>query len=126
MSLDAWGHIGYILIFAGMYLLGQKAKVGWVSRCLGDAVWVVVGFAMGMTSIWAWGLVFMANDVLSYRKWSIIGTPEEKREVVALILTTGDNLETIAQALAKEKGLSSEEKADLMTQVVDSIKRRKK
>ena len=70
MSTDAWGHAGYLLIFAGMFLLGRKAKLGWVSRFLGDGIWCGVGMVLGMTSIWLWGLLFMFNDVMSFRRWS--------------------------------------------------------
>lgn len=83
MNLDALGHIGYLLIFVGMCMLGARNKYGWGLRLLGDSVWCGVGVALGMTSIWIWSLLFMTNDVLSYRRWArkVILVPFPKREV---------------------------------------------
>lgn len=67
--LDLQGHLAYFFIFLGMLLISQKMQVGWFLRFLGEASWTMIGFEMGMSSIWAWGMVFMAVDVYGYWKW---------------------------------------------------------
>lgn len=67
--LDLVGHIGYIFIVVGMILLTQKNKFGWTMRFLGEFIWTMLGFYMEMSSIWFWGLVFMAIDLHGYHEW---------------------------------------------------------
>jgi len=67
--LDFLGHIAYIGIFVGQVGLARKKLWGWIFRCLGTFGWVLIGLAMGMTSIWIWGLVFMAIDIFGFIKW---------------------------------------------------------
>jgi hypothetical protein len=67
--IDFFGHIGYGLIAAGMFLLSRKDKNGWILRFAGEGVWVVLGFALGLTSIWTWGLIFLGIDITGYVKW---------------------------------------------------------
>lgn len=107
MTIDTWGHIGYLLIFAGMSLLGRKAKLGWISRLLGDGVWCVVGLTLGMTSIWLWGLAFMMNDVLSYRRW---GKTKSQRDLLILTISENDTLQSLCKMLAEEPRLSPEDR----------------
>jgi hypothetical protein len=67
--LDFFGHLGYASIMVGMFLLARRNAYGWVARLLGDAGWVALGFALGMSSIILWGLVFIAVDISGWRKW---------------------------------------------------------
>lgn len=67
---DAVGHLGYALILIGLVLIGQGSKAGWIFRFIGGLTWVVIGFAIGMTSIWVWGLVFATLDYYNYTKWN--------------------------------------------------------
>ncbi len=66
---DLFGHMGYALILIGLVLVGRGSKVGWIFRLIGGMTWVVIGFAIGMTSIWIWGLIFAALDYYNYIKW---------------------------------------------------------
>ena len=100
---------------ADPFLLGISSAAG-----LG----VVVGIALAMSSIWAWGLVFMANDVLSYRRWGKKGAPEAERAAVALIFTTGDSMESIAKQIDKDARLTDAEKSELMKTVIASVRHR--
>lgn len=68
--LDAAGHVGYICLFFGSQLLARHNKVGWLLRLAGELIWAVIGFIMGMTSIWLWAIIFIfTNDVYGYWKW---------------------------------------------------------
>lgn len=67
--LDLFGHFGYASIMVGMFLLARRNAYGWAARLLGDSVWVALGFALGMSSIVLWGLVFMMVDIIGWRKW---------------------------------------------------------
>jgi hypothetical protein len=66
---DAWGHVGYIFIALGMFLLSKKSIWGWVSRFVGEFIWLVVGWYMGMSSIWGWGLLFLCMEIYGFRSW---------------------------------------------------------
>jgi len=68
--IDLIGHLGYIILVAGLLMVGRNLTVGWFVRFIGEMIWVVLGFAMGMTSIWAWGLVFAGIDFYTWRKWN--------------------------------------------------------
>jgi len=67
--IDFIGHIGYASFFAGMILLGRTNELGWLFRVLGGIIWISVGFAIGLTSIWAWGFAFLLVDIRSYFRW---------------------------------------------------------
>lgn len=66
---DLWGHAGYISIFLGMLLLTRRNVWGWAFRFLGELIWVGVGAALGMTSIWLWGVIFMGIDAWGFGTW---------------------------------------------------------
>lgn len=77
MSPDAVGHMGYAFVFAGMMLLANEYKIGWIFRVIGDIVWVTVGFMTGMTSLWTWGLAFVLIDLWGLcRALQLIATDE--------------------------------------------------
>ena len=66
---DIAGHFGYFFIVVGMWLLTQKSYWGFAFRLVGETIWAVVGLCIGLTSIWAWGGVFMALDIRGIIKW---------------------------------------------------------
>lgn len=69
LGIDLFGHLGYIFIFLGTLFLARKNKFGWFLRFTGEAIWTAIGFYMGLTSIWGWGIVFMSIDIYAYLKW---------------------------------------------------------
>lgn len=69
-KVDFFGHFFYASLFLGMLLLSAKDYRGWVFRFLGEAGWIVIGLAMGMSSIVVWGIIFMVVDVWGYLEWS--------------------------------------------------------
>lgn len=68
-SIDMLGHFGYLWILTGMLLLAQKSDMGWPVRLIGEAIWLVVGLILGMSSIWFWGIIFMFLDAYGWWKW---------------------------------------------------------
>jgi hypothetical protein len=61
---DHVGHVGYVLLAVGMWSLASgRARLGWPFRFAGELVWVGIGFWLGMSSIWAWGLLFLCIDL---------------------------------------------------------------
>lgn len=66
---DYFGHWGYAFLALGMFYLSHKEKVGWAFRFFGEAIWVILGYTMGMTSIWMWGLLFMVIDLIGFIRW---------------------------------------------------------
>lgn len=67
--IDLAGHVAYLFVAVGMFLLSKKSKWGWVCRFTGEIGWVIIGLIMGMTSIWMWGLLFMALDFNGFHAW---------------------------------------------------------
>ena len=67
--IDFFGHLAYASIMVGMFLLARRNAYGWVARLLGDAGWVAIGFALGMSSIILWGFVFIVLDVTGWLEW---------------------------------------------------------
>ena len=68
-GIDLAGLLFYFWIAVGMYMLSNKDRVGWLFRFAGELGWVCTRVHYGMSSIWAWGLIFMVIDALGYRKW---------------------------------------------------------
>ena len=68
-DLDLAGHIFYIFLACGVYLLSKKDINGWLYRLVGETGWVALGLIMGMTSIWIWGLIFMVIDIRGFLEW---------------------------------------------------------
>lgn len=68
-KVDFFGHFFYFFLFLGMLLIQYKDYRGWAFRFAGEAGWIVIGLVMGMSSIWAWGFVFLTVDALGFLKW---------------------------------------------------------
>lgn len=68
-TIDLWGHVGYLFIFVGLVMIGVKNHNGWLFRLTGEGIWVILGYEMGISSLWTWGLLFMGIDVAAYMLW---------------------------------------------------------
>lgn len=68
--IDLIGHVGYVLLLLGSILIGHKHPTGWLLRLAGQLIWVGLGTAMGMSSIWVWGIAFVIIDYMNWRKWN--------------------------------------------------------
>lgn len=76
--LDMLGHLGYIFIALGVLVIGHyKHRLGWVCRFLGGGIWLAVGLAMNMSSIYLWSAVFMCIDFYSFWVWDEILEDEQ-------------------------------------------------
>ena len=67
--VDALGHLGYIFIALGIFLLTKKNIWGWVFRFTGEFTWLVIGILIDMSSIWLWGFLFLALDAYGFYCW---------------------------------------------------------
>lgn len=67
--IDLLGHVFYLCLFLGMYLLAKKKKVGWFFRFVGELGWTSLGLALGLSSIVIWGIIFMVIDAFGYYHW---------------------------------------------------------
>jgi len=63
VPLDLAGHVGEALLVGGTVALARGHRLGWLSRALGNVVWIAIGWRLEMSSIWTWGLVFVAIEV---------------------------------------------------------------
>ena len=68
-KIDILGHIATLWLVTGTSMLSMKNRLGWLVRAVGQVLWILIGAIMGMTSIWIWGLVFVAMDIWGYFKW---------------------------------------------------------
>jgi hypothetical protein len=68
-TADMLGHVGYAFLFLGMILLARQHMLGWLFRLSGEAIWVVIGIGLSLTSVWFWGSIFMCIDAYGYWKW---------------------------------------------------------
>ena len=68
-GLDIAGHFGYAFIALGMFLIAQKSAWGFALRFTGEVIWLGVGLALGMSSIWTWGILFLFIDGYGFIKW---------------------------------------------------------
>ena len=73
-ATDLIGHLFYAIILAGNRFLARQSIIGWPLRFVGEFGWVAIGFYIGMTSIWTWGLIFAGYDLYGYYSWKKIQT----------------------------------------------------
>ena len=68
-TADLLGHAGYAILTVGMFLIAHKKISGWIVRAASVLILIFVGFAIGLTSMWAWGFLFFGMEVYGYRTW---------------------------------------------------------
>ena len=64
-ALDLAGHLAYAATASGHVILVRSPewkRSGLALRLAGDLGWVALGFALGLSSVVVWGLVFAAAD----------------------------------------------------------------
>ena len=67
--IDLLGHVGYLLLLAGTIMVARRIPAGWALRMSGNLLWIVLGFALGLTSVILWGAVFTIIEFRSFRRW---------------------------------------------------------
>lgn len=60
--LDAAGHAGYALLLAGQLCIARGLRAGWFLRLGGEVVWLVIGWALGSSSIVLWGFAALVVE----------------------------------------------------------------
>ena len=56
-------------LFAGLYLLGNKRRVGFLFSILGELLWTCAALNRGMFDLAAVCVLFGAMAALNWRKW---------------------------------------------------------
>ena len=69
--LDVLGHIGYLCLSIGMFLLAKQSIWGWPCRGVGESIWLFIGIEMQMSSMWVWGIIFLMMECYGYRSWKM-------------------------------------------------------
>lgn len=67
--VDVLGHIGYLFLALGMLLLARRNVLGWACRAVGELIWLFIGFEMQMSSMWVWGVIFIAIEIHGFISW---------------------------------------------------------
>lgn len=68
---DKLGHVGYVILVLGMFLIGMKQVWGWPIYIAGDVLWFYIGWRMRMTSIYLWQFVFVAVAARGWYNWMV-------------------------------------------------------
>lgn len=79
-DIDLWGHVGYAFIFLGTVFIAAKSLWGWAFRFVGELIWVGLGVALGLTSIWCWGVLFMCIDSMAFVNWWFKRLPPDRSD----------------------------------------------
>jgi hypothetical protein len=66
---DIAGHIAYIFIVLGIYLIGRRKRIGLLSQAVGCVIWVGVGIALELSSAIIWNIVIGLVSVHAYLNW---------------------------------------------------------
>jgi hypothetical protein len=66
---DYVGHISYSFVALGLLLLARKNILGWVCRFIGEVGWLLIGWAINMSSLWFWGSIFLVLEVYGFQSW---------------------------------------------------------
>lgn len=70
MELNRLGHLAYVFIASGQVLVAHYHPAGWALRLVGEALWLWIGWRLGMSSIWTWGCLFVALELYGLLSWS--------------------------------------------------------
>jgi len=68
-QIDIIGHVGYFCLWYGNLMIARMNLAGWIWRFLGETIWTIIGWYLGLTSIWMWGIVFLGTDAIGYYRW---------------------------------------------------------
>lgn len=64
--VDVAGHIGYVGLAVGMLLIARGNRQGWIWRFIGEAIWLIIGIYLNMTSMYLWGAAFLGIDAIGF------------------------------------------------------------
>ena len=68
-ELDLYGAVGYLAIFAGQWMIGNRNIWGWWFRIGGDMVWAILGVYLGLYSIIIFSLAGIVIDGRGFFSW---------------------------------------------------------
>ena len=68
-KIDLLGHLGYLLLFIGQFLIAQHAIMGWPLRIMGELIWLYLGVKLKLSSIWFWGIIFVLVESYGLYQW---------------------------------------------------------
>ncbi|MBD3261968.1 MAG: hypothetical protein GF334_09960, partial [Candidatus Altiarchaeales archaeon] len=60
---DIFGHIAFLFIVGGIFLLGKNKPLGFLVQGTGSLLWAVIGFHLGMVSLVIWNIVLASVAV---------------------------------------------------------------
>jgi len=69
IGADIAGHVAYIFILSGIYLIGRRKKIGLLSQAVGCVIWVGAGIALELSSVILWNVVIGLVSLHAYYKW---------------------------------------------------------
>ena len=67
---DIAGHIAYVFIVLGIYLIGRRKRIGMLSQLVGCMIWVGAGIALQLSSVIIWNVIIGLVCIDAYRNWN--------------------------------------------------------
>lgn len=65
---DIAGHVAYVFIMLGIWLVGRGDPKGFLAQLAGCVIWVGAGIALELSSVIIWNIIIGITCLLSYRK----------------------------------------------------------
>lgn len=84
--LDGVGHACCALKALGLWQLSRRRRIGWLLRLAGGGGWVAVGLALGLSSLWIWGIAFAVLDTVGFLCWRDGDMKETERDRAACLM----------------------------------------
>lgn len=80
--IDLIGHVGYACLCGGTWALARGHRVGWIARLAGEVIWMLLGIALGMSSVILWGMVGTGVDgyglIRNWKRQAKLDEPGQK------------------------------------------------
>ena len=66
---DIIGHFLMVGMLAGKWLVAHKHRTGWLVWACAAFGWIILGYVLGLTSLMAWNVLYVAFYLYSWRLW---------------------------------------------------------
>lgn len=67
--IDLVGHLACASVLTGSLLVAKRRRLGWLIRALGDFTWVLIGWELGLSSVWLWESLSVMMDAYGWWRW---------------------------------------------------------
>lgn len=61
--------LGIVFIMVGVYLIGSKKRIGFLSSLFGNVLWIYFGYSTGIVSVIAINTIFLFLNSRGFINW---------------------------------------------------------